>query len=57
MEGKSIIIEMDTNSKLGREIIPRDPHNQSENGKILSGIINRHGLIVANGLKNKCVKP
>ena len=52
--GKSIIIEMDSNSKLGKEIIPRDPHNQTPNGLLLAGIINRHGLIVGNGLADKC---
>ena len=54
LQGKSIIIEMDSNSKLGPSLIPRDPHNQSVNGKILSGIISRHGLIVANSLDQKC---
>ena len=54
LQGKSIIIEMDSNSKLGPTVIPQDPHEQSPNGKILSGIIQRHGLIVANGIVNKC---
>ena len=55
MQGKSIFIEMDSNSKLGPDIISKDPHKQSANGKILSGIIDRHGLIVGNGLASKCV--
>ena len=55
LEGKSIIIEMDSNSKLGPELIHLDPHSQSPNGKLLAGILDRHGLIVANGLKEKCV--
>ena len=54
MLGKSILIEMDANSKLGSEFIPKDPHNQSQNGKILAGIIRRHRLVVANGLLEKC---
>ena len=54
LQGKSIFIEMDSNSKLGQEIIPKDPHNQSQNGKILADIIERHGLTVANSLKDKC---
>ena len=54
MLGKSMIIEMDSNSKLGKEIIPNDPHNQTPNGRILAGIIDRHGLIVVNGLTEKC---
>ena len=51
--GKSVIIEMDANSKLGPNIIPGDMHSQSENGKILADIIQRHNLIVGNGL-SKC---
>ena len=45
---------MDANSKLGPAIIEGDPHNQSENGKVLAGIIKRHALIVMNSVKNKC---
>ena len=30
-----------------------DPHPMSENGKILSGILNRHALCVVNGLEDK----
>ena len=39
MHGKSIFLEMDANSKLGPEYIKEDPHSQSQNGHILSGII------------------
>ena len=51
LAGKSTIIEMDANTKLGPEHIPHDPHPISANGKILSNIIKRHALIVANGTK------
>lgn len=54
MVGKSIIIQMDSNSKLGPEIIANDPHEQSPNIKLLANIVNRHGLIVANGIGEKC---
>ena len=54
MNGKSLIIEMDSNSKLGPEYIPNDPHVQTPNGRLLAGIMERHGLIVANGLADKC---
>jgi hypothetical protein len=54
MTGKSLIIEMDSNSKLGPEYIPNDPHVQTPNGRLLAGILERHGLIVANGLADKC---
>ena len=46
---------MDSNSKLGPEYISHDPHQQSLNGKLLAGILERHGLVVANGLMEKCV--
>ena len=49
--GKSVIIEMDANSKLGPHYIPNNPHEMSPNGKILSDIIERHALVVANGTK------
>ena len=49
LAGKSIVIEMDANSKLGSKYIPNDPHEISPNGYLLAGIIDRHNLIVANG--------
>ena len=53
MLGISIIIEMDFNSKLGKKYVDGDPNDTSENGKILAGIVERHALIVANGVKGK----
>ena len=50
LAGKSIVIEADFNSKLGREHIPNDPHTQDRNGKLLSELIQRNNLTVANGL-------
>ena len=47
--GKSVIIEVDANSKLGKKYIPNDPHEVSPHGKILADVIERHALIVANG--------
>ena len=43
MLGKSIFIDMDAYCKLGNDFIANDPHNQTNNGKILAGIIRRHG--------------
>ena len=54
MLGKSIFIEMDAYCKLGNDFIANDPHNQTNNGKILAGIIRRRGLVVGNGMKEKC---
>ena len=53
LEGRSILICMDANSKLGPEYIQGDPHSQSPNGKVLAGIIDRHALFVANGATGK----
>ena len=50
MSGKSVIIEIDSNSKLGSQYIPNDPHPISPNGKMLARVINTHALIVANSL-------
>ena len=51
--GKSIIIELDANSKLGKKHIPSDPHDMSPNGALLMAIIERHNLIVGNA-SSKC---
>ena len=50
LAGKSILIETDFNSQLWREFIPNDPHGQDKNGQLLSEIIRRHHVTVANGL-------
>ena len=44
LNGKSVIITMVANSKLGKNFIPNDPHLQSSNGNILSEIITKHNL-------------
>ena len=53
LAGKSVMISLDANSKLGKEWIPADSHNQSPNGKVLSGILKRHALCVVNSLQGK----
>ena len=53
IEGKSIMIEMDANSKLGPKLIPGDMHEQSKNGRVFADIIERHGLIRGNAME-KC---
>ena len=50
--GKSVIIEIDANSKLGKDYIPKDPHDITPNGRLLAAIIERHNLIVGNGSTN-----
>ena len=38
---KNLLIEMDANSKLGPFMVPGDKHPQSDNGRLLAGIIDR----------------
>ena len=52
-EGCGLIIEMDANAKLGREIIHNDPHPMSNNGKLLHDIIKRRDCSVINA-SEKC---
>ena len=54
MEDRSVYIQMDANSKLGPEVVKEDPHHQSPNGKLLYGVLERHGLLVANAFQTKC---
>ena len=51
--GKSVIIEMDANSKLGPHYIHGDPHNITPNGRLLAGVIERQHMFVGNG-SNVC---
>ena len=53
LAGRSILICMDANSKMGPQHIPEDPHTISENGRVLEGILERHALTVANGIRGK----
>ena len=53
MAGKSIIIEIDDNSKLGPIYNKDDTKPMSQNGRILPGIIERHALVVANGVEGR----
>ena len=53
LAGKSVMISLDANSKLGKDWIQADCHKQSPNGKVLSGILTRHTLYVANCLQGK----
>ena len=53
-ELKMICIECDANSKLGNNWIAGDPHEMSENGKLMAEIISRQNLIVVNATE-KCL--
>ena len=53
LAGRSVIIGMDSNSKMGPKYTSGDPHVMSPNGALLAGIIERHNLILGNG-STKC---
>ena len=44
---------MDANAKLGKQVIPNDPHNMSANGQLLFDVIMRNNMIICNSLE-KC---
>ena len=48
-----VCIQMDANSKLGKQVIKGDPHEMSKNGKALQEIIISEDLIVINATE-KC---
>ena len=48
-----VCIQMDANSKLGKQVIKGDPHEMSVNGKALRDIISSENLIVINATE-KC---
>ena len=45
-----MIIQLDSNSKLGPELIPGDLPPQSPNGKILASLIYRNYLTIGNSM-------
>ena len=49
LAGALVIIEMDSNAKLGSSLVPNDPKEQSENGKLLERVIKENDMIVVNG--------
>ena len=42
------MLQCDANAKLGKEIINQDPHQISENGRILKGLMDREDLALLN---------
>ena len=38
LSGRSVLLCFDANSKMGPNHIPEDPHDISENGKVLEGM-------------------
>ena len=50
-DGCLVLIEMDANAKVGKNIIDGDSHSTSNNGKLLIDIIERQDLIIGNSLE------
>ena len=50
LANKAIIIQIDANSKLGNRMVSNDRKEQSQNGKMLTAIIERNSFVVANSL-------
>ena len=53
MADRSVIIEIDSNSKLGSKYIPNDPYTKTANAKMLARIIDNNALFVSNS-SSKC---
>ena len=53
LQGQAVIIAFDANAKLGPKLIPGDLYEQSPNGFMLSGILERHAQCVVNGMVDK----
>ena len=51
---KLVYIQMDANSKLGPARIKGNPHDQSDNRKILTAIIKQNALFVVNNSDTRC---
>ena len=51
-DGCGLMMEMDCNAKLGKEIIKGDPHEMSSNGRLLWDIVQRRGCCVVNATEN-----
>ena len=50
---KGLIIQMDSNSWVGPQIIPADPNNQNANGKLMEKFLKENpALTVVNALPN-----
>ena len=45
--GKSVLIEMDFNSKLGPEFIPKDPHKMSANGETVDSVVDKARAVLS----------
>jgi len=55
LNDKAVLIQCDANSKLGPSVIKGDPHNQTDNGRMLNEIVKRNELVVVNSLDDKCI--
>ena len=52
--GAGCVILMDANSWLGKDILPDDPNNQNENGKLFQGFMERNKNLTLLNAHNLC---
>ena len=45
------MIELDANAKLGKQHIKKDPHDMTENGRLLVDILGRQNLTIVNKME------
>ena len=45
-----VLVELDANAKIGKEHIKGDPHECTQNGKLLLEMVKRKNLVIANAL-------
>ena len=51
--GALVVIQMDANAKVGKDVVKNDPNDMSENGKLLLEFVERQNLRILN-ISNKC---
>ena len=52
-EGCLVLIEMDANAKVGKDVINGDPNEASDNGQLLLDMVERQNLKILNA-SQKC---
>ena len=49
--GHLCCVQLDANAKLGKAVIPNDPHCMLQNGQLLFDVITRNNMVVCNSLE------
>ena len=46
------MIEMDANAKVGKKVVKGDPHEMTNNGKLMLDLTERQNLVITNKRKD-----